>query len=543
MTPILSQILEKRNITDIESFLDPKLKDTMRDPLEIPNMREAADRFIEALENKQKIGIFGDYDVDGGTSVALLMRVFKDVPFEVYIPNRLTEGYGPNKQAMDYFKDKGVDLVVFVDCGTQAIEVLEYAKGLGLDLIVLDHHVSHDPLCEHAIIVNPNAHADVDVSFKNLCAAGVTFLFITVLVKKFPGHKNILLQNLDLVALGTVCDIMPLLGLNRAIVKQGLKVANLQQNHGITALSSISGIEGEIKSEHFGFHIGPRINAGGRTGRSDFGYKILSTNCQTEAILHATELNKLNTERKDIQQTILDEAIEEIERKNLNRNNVLLLGQQHWHPGVIGVVAGRIKDIYHKPALIVGFNENALGIGSGRSPDNFSVLDHISEATKQEIILGGGGHACAFGFKLTFDQLEPFHEFLIHKTKELEIPEKTHDVDVELESFEFFSHELVQDMAKLEPFGHKNPEPVFRIKNVILESFDILKGRHFKGIFRDQNGRTMKGMCFDFQYKYLSTDLEMLEKNTPVEIIVRLSSNEWMGQLQLTLHILDLTVM
>jgi len=539
MHPILISILKKRDIKDIKAFLNPKLKDTLKDPSIIPNMNKAAERFEKALKNKEKIGLFGDYDVDGGTSVALLMRVFKEIKFEVYIPNRLTEGYGPNKQAMDYFKEKDVDLVVFVDCGTQAVDILSYAKNLSLDLIILDHHLCRDPLSEDAIIVNPNAHENLEADFKNLCAAGVTFLFITVLLKKMPEYKNTLLQNLDLVALGTVCDIMPLLGLNRAIVKQGLKVANIHQNHGITALSSVAEIEGELKSEHFGFYIGPRINAGGRTGKSEYGYQILSTTSRNEAISHATMLNKFNTERKDIQQTILEEAIEEIERKNLNKNNVLLLGQKHWHPGVIGIVAGRLKDIYHKPSLVVGFNDQGLGIGSGRSPDNVSVLSHIEEASKKEMIMGGGGHACAFGFKLAYEQLDPFYDFLITQTEDIDIPKKSHEIDAELDSFEHLSHEILAELSQLEPFGHKNPEPLFKVKNITLESFNILKGRHFKGIFRDKEERVLTGMCFDFLFKHLSADVELIEKGAEVDLIVRLSSNTFRGETKVVLHMVD----
>lgn len=538
MHPILQDILKKRNIIDIENFINPKIKNLMPNPYDIPQMSEAVKRFMKAFQAKEKIGLFGDYDVDGGTSVALFIKFFKDINFEVYIPHRLKEGYGPNNQAMDYFKSKDVSLVVFMDCGTQAVNVLSYAKTLGLDLIVLDHHIAREPLFADAFIVNPNAHTHItNPCLKNLCAAGVTFLFLSCLLKYFPEYKNRLLDNLDLVALGTVCDIMPLLNFNRALVKQGLKVVNLKNNIGITALSSIAGLEEDLTAQHFGFYIGPRINAGGRIGHSEFGYQILSTSSQDEAIRLSMILNKLNTERKDLQSTILDEAVTEIEKNNLNQHNILLLGKHHWHPGVIGIVAGRLKDLYHKPALVVGFNDEALGIGSGRAPEGSTVTHFLEEALKQQIILGGGGHECAFGFKLHYEQIEGFYEFLIAKTTHFQTIKKTYEADVILNSFEDITLDLLRTLSLLEPYGHKNPEPLFMIQNVFVESFQMLKDKHFKGVFKDSSDGILTGLCFDVKAQKL--DEKLCVKNKPMNIIIRLSKNVWRQEESVGMMIVD----
>lgn len=545
---ILSYIIASRvSETELSDYLDPKIKDLLGNPYNIPQMEEAVQKTVEIINQGKKIGILADYDVDGAASAALFIRFFRElgIELEVYIPNRLTEGYGPNKKAMDYMKEKQISALFIMDCGTSNIEILEYGQSIGLDLLVLDHHLYNEQLSNAAIIVNPNAHKDLPKDFHNLCAAGVTYLFLIMLNKQLKiegvqkAEKIDLLSFLDVVALATVCDIMPLKGLNKAFVKHGLKIINTKNHLGVNALFNIASINDKINAQHLGFVVGPRINAGGRIGRSELGYQILSTVDEKAATDLAVHLDQLNKERREIQNRILDEAIDCIEQNQLNQNPILLIGQESWHSGVTGIVASRIKDIYKKPALVVAFDSD-IGQGSARSPKGISIGEILTQSVKEGYLVTGGGHASAGGFKIESHKMQDFYQYLIDHLSSQSMPEVALDIDVELENFAFLDLNLLEQLEMLEPYGCENPEPKFLVHDVSIESFRVLKDHHVKCFFRDSQGNTLEGICFDASKKGMIDHL--CQTHLDIDLVFTLQRNSWNNHVSLSLHIIDLNI-
>lgn len=535
---IVGQILASRGVSldGVASFLQPTLRDLMPDPLDLKDMRQAIDRVSNALKTKDKIAVFADYDVDGATSSALLKKYFKEIGHDVtvYIPDRIEEGYGPNVEAMQYLHKQGNTLILMADCGTTAFEPLSAAKSLGIDVIVLDHHTSQATLPECFALVNPN-RLDENSPLIHLCAAGLTFLFLVALQRKIredgwfseTSEPN-LMNYLDLVALGTVCDVMPLTGLNRAYVSQGLKVLRWRSNIGLSALADVSGLAETPAAYHLGFLLGPRVNAGGRVGKADYGSRLLSTQDPTEARSLAQQLDNYNKERQAIESIVLEQAIEQIEQKQLHQHPIILVGEEGWHPGVIGIVASRLKDRYSRPACVVGFSKG-IGKGSGRSISGVHLGSVMHGACHLNLLIHGGGHAMAAGFSLAQENFEKFYDFLIEKLGPL-----VHGTTptLSLDGFLALSGatpELIDQLALLEPYGNGNPTPRFVFQNVRIGYAEKMGVGHLRCTLLGEDGSKMKAVAFRVAETALGETL-LSSKNKYLHVAGTVRLDTWGGR-------------
>lgn len=373
---IIGRVLVGRGvrIDDAERYLQPTLRDLLPNPSQFKDMDAGAERIANAITSGEKIAVFGDYDVDGATSSGLLKRFFDliGVPLTVYIPDRMKEGYGPNKEAFDKLRSQGINLVITVDCGIVSFEPLEHARKIGLEVIVVDHHQAETRLPEAVAVINPKRH-DETQEYAYLAAVGVSFILLVALNRflresGWYGSKSPpdLMHLLDLVALGTVCDVVPLVGLNRAFVSQGLKIMSQRRNPGLVALADVAGIDETPGTYHLGYILGPRVNAGGRVGKPEYGARLLASTNFDECVQLARFLDQNNTERKEIEQRVTDEALQLAESRLQGDEAVLVVAGEGWHPGVIGIVASRLKDAFQRPAIVIGL-DGAEGKGSGRS--------------------------------------------------------------------------------------------------------------------------------------------------------------------------------
>ncbi len=548
---IVARTLVNRGV-DLESvsgYLQPTLRDFLPDPSCLLDMDAAVHQTIEALENKKKIVVYGDYDVDGATASALLRSYFQEIehPIGLYIPDRIEEGYGANSNALFYLSEKGYKLVLMVDCGTTSFEPLEYADSLGLGVIVLDHHTAQPALPKAIGIVNPN-RLDQDLKdydyLRYLCAAGVTFLFLVALQRALrqkgwfhEKEEPDLMKYLGLVALGTVCDVMPLKGLNRAYVSQGLKVLKQRHNVGLAALGNIASLDEAITSYHLGFILGPRINAGGRVGQADLGSRLLTTKNSTEAEKISKELHQLNLQRQDIEKKVLEEAINQVELKELHKNPVLLIGGDGWHPGVIGIVASRLKERYNRPTCVVGF-EKDIGKGSGRSIPGVELGTAMHIAVHQGLLEKGGGHAMAAGFTVTREQFDPFYSFLNeHLGKQILDITPTLKLDGYL-SISGATVSLLESIQQLEPFGNGNAAPKFAFRHVHVSYLDSVGENHLRCQINDEAGNRLKAIAFRAKGTTLGSFLESTKGNK-IELAGTLKLDSWNGSNQVCLVIED----
>lgn len=544
ISDFLAKILS-RNVTNIDEaidFLNPKLKSLLPDPFHLKDMKQAVERVTQAIHNKEKVCIYADYDVDGATSAALLKNLFSQIGLStiIYVPDRIAEGYGPTPYGMQEIKKQGANLVITVDCGSVAFEAIEHAVENNLEVIVIDHHISLEIMPKALAVINPN-RLDETSRCKNLAAVGVSFLFAVALCKHlkqidFFNKNNIsfpdLMKQLDLVALGTVCDVMQITGLNRAFVAQGLKIAKNRENIGYRALCDIAAIEEVPNIYHLGFIIGPRINAGGRVGKSDLGARILSTKSEQEAQNIAIELNAYNEERKAIEVFILESA-DEMAKMQLNEPALFIVGNG-WHPGVIGIVAGRLKEKYNKPVAVIALNDN-VGKASCRSVKNIDFGCKIIEAKQRGLVVSGGGHAMAAGFTVEEHKLDQLKLFLSEEFKK-DIKDSNQHLhehyDLEL-SNTAANMKLIQEINKLEPYGLGNPAPVFKFKNLYVLKADIVGFKHIKILFapiRDSlNSTPLSAIAFNI----IDTDLAaviMSAKPYNLSIIGKLKVNSWQNK-------------
>ena len=402
------------DLEEVEDFFQPTLRKLLPDPFRFKDMGRAVDRLRAAIEGGEAIAVFGDYDVDGATSSALLKRFLAaaGVPLRVYIPDRLKEGYGPNAPALLRLKSEGISLVITVDCGTTAHEALATAAEAGLEVVVLDHHTAEPRLPPVHAMVNPN-RLDEDGAYGQLAAVGVTFVFLVGLNRALReagwyarnGREEPDLRRwLDLVALGTVCDVVPLTGLNRAFVAQGLKVMAGRRNAGLAALADVARLDQAPGTYHAGFLLGPRVNAGGRVGRSDLGARLLACDEAGEAAELAVELDGYNSERREIERAVLDQALAQIESKQALSDGLVLAAGEGWHPGVIGIVAARLKEATGRPAVVIAL-EGDEGKGSGRSVEGVDLGAAVARLADEGLILKGGGHRMAAGLTVSRSRL------------------------------------------------------------------------------------------------------------------------------------------
>lgn len=551
---IVAKILATRGITpdNVELFLNPKLQNLMPNPSCLKDMDKAAVRLAQAIKSNGKIGIIGDYDVDGATSSSVLRKFleFFGLSVKVHIPDR-EEGYGPSTQAFAEFAANDIKLVVTTDCGTSAFEVLDAASQKGFDIIVLDHHEAEVRLPKVLAVVNPKRLDETNdyPYLKYMAAVGVVFLAVVATNRELKnmGYYETnkapdLLSLLDLVALGTVCDVVPLLGLNRAYVKQGLKVMALRQNLGLRALSDIAKINESPSTYHLGYILGPRINAGGRVGDPSIGNKLLCSKNEEEAKKLAEDLNQYNIDRKEIENYVLAQAIEILEG-NPQEYPIAFVTGTDWHQGVIGIVAGKLKERYNVPSFVMSIEADEVK-GSARSIAGVDLGALIIAAKEKGILTKGGGHTMAAGFSLTEDKIEDFKKFVGEYVKaklgeEKIVPVINIDGIISLAGA---NDNLADCLEQLEPFGASNPEPRLIIEDVKIIRPTIIGSGHVKCILASELGNSLKAIAF----RCTDTDMGVAMLNSKGErynVAGILRKDTWQGKTSLQFIIEDIMQM
>ncbi|HBQ35713.1 MAG TPA: single-stranded-DNA-specific exonuclease RecJ [Rhodobacteraceae bacterium] len=495
----LCRILVRRGVqpSDSATFLAPTLKDLLPDPHCLKDMQPAAARFLQAVQRREKIAIFADYDVDGATSAALLLDWLRQTGLDatLYIPDRIKEGYGPNVAAMQMLAQDH-SLIVCVDCGTLSHEPIAAAKGA--DVLVLDHHLGGETLPDAVAVVNPNRQ-DETGDYAQLCAAGVVFLMLVEANRQMrhAGQKGPdLMSMLDLVALGTVADVAPLTGVNRALVRQGLKVMAKRARTGLVALGDVARMKAAPTPYHLGFLLGPRINAGGRIGQADLGARLLACTNMDEARAMADRLDQLNTERREVESQVRDLAVEQAEERGLDGPLVWAAGEG-WHPGVVGIVASRLKESTNRPAIVIGL-DGAEGKGSGRSVSGVDLGAAIQRLVAEGLLLKGGGHKMAAGLTVARDQLEP----AMQRLSDLLEKQGAGDggpADLKLDGLLMpgaATVELIEQLEQAGPFGASAPAPRFAFADVEINFAKRIGDSHLKITFGDGLGARIEAIAF-----------------------------------------------
>lgn len=508
---ILGRVLAGRGIGPeaLDDHLNPSLRRLLPDPSRFRDMDAAAERLADAIVKGETVAVFGDYDVDGATSSALLTRFFSSIGqrLRVYIPDRLKEGYGPNAPALRTLAGEGVKVVITVDCGTLAFAPLEDAAQNGLDVIVVDHHLAEPDLPRAVAIINPN-RLDEQPGFGQLAAVGVAFLFVVAVNRRLRARgfynrdtrpEPDLLRWLDLVALGTVCDVVPLSGLNRALVTQGLKILRGRQNPGLAALADVAGVNEPPGAYHLGFLLGPRVNAGGRVGQSDLGSKLLATDDPREAKAIAEQLNLYNRERQEIEAVVLDEAMKELQHVP-DDAALALVARQGWHPGVIGIVAARIREAAGRPSFVIALDENGVGKGSGRSIPGVDLGAAVVAAGQAGLLVNGGGHAMAAGLTVEAAKLNELKAFLNERLAPAVIragASASLGFDGAL-GVGGCNTELCDRLEQLGPYGSGNPEPRFALTAARVIQADVVGEKHVRCLVAagDGQGPRLRAIAF-----------------------------------------------
>lgn len=534
---IIARILVSKDISEeiIEDFLNPTLKKIMPDPFHLLDMDKAVELIYQAIVNNKKIVIFGDYDVDGATSSALLKRFFSllNIEVDIYIPDRINEGYGPTIEAFKLLKERNTNLIITVDCGTASFEAIEYAIEQGLEIIVIDHHLSGDLLPPAHAIINPN-RKDEASRYGYLAAVGVAFLTAVAIfsfLRKngfFANREEPSLINLlDIVAIGTICDVVPLEELNRAFVVQGLKILNRRQNPGIEAIAKLLNIEGALTTYHLGYVIGPRINAGGRVGKSYLGAHLLSSDDSEYVLDIANQLEQYNVERKAIEQMVYEQALLQAREHN-TQDCLIMVAGENWHPGVIGIVAGRLKELFNKPVAVLSFVKD-LWKASCRSISGVDFGSAVVEAKEKGILINGGGHKMAAGFSVSTDKISELRAFL---NASFEAQLSLH-VNKNIQFFNSFisvvgiTLDLAKQVERMGPFGYANPEPRFLLKNICVAKVNLFGSNHITCFVRDAMipDHFLKINAF----RALDTDIGkmLLENKRAMSIVGYLRINRW----------------
>ena len=523
----------------VETYLDPKLRDLLPDPRTLRDMEKAAHRIVSAVQRKERIAVFADYDVDGGTSAALLIDWLRQLHRQatLYVPDRIDEGYGPNVPAMTALA-KDHDLIICVDCGTLSHEPI--AAAIGADVLVLDHHLAGETLPDAHAVVNPNRQ-DEDGSLAHLCAAAVVFLTLVEAGRHLreAGIKGPdLMSMLDLVALATVADVAPLKGVNRALVRQGLKVMGQRARPGLVALCDVGRLDTAPKSYHLGFVLGPRVNAGGRIGKADLGARLLSTTDPHEAQAMAERLDALNTERREIEEAVRAQALEQAEDRGLDAPLVWAAGDG-WHPGVVGIVASRLKERTNRPSIVIGFDGDE-GKGSGRSVSGIDLGASIQRLAAEGLLQKGGGHKMAAGLSLSRDQLEP----AMARLAELLGKQGAGTLgasDLRLDGPLMpgaATPELVERLEAAGPFGAGAPGPRFVFPDMQIGFAKRVGTSHLKIGFGDGLGARVDAICFGAFDGPLGPALEQ-HGGARFHLAGKLEINEWGGRQSVQLRLED----
>ncbi len=551
LSEIISKLLSIRNIKieEVNLFLNPKIKNLLPNPFILKDMEKSVNRTIKAILSKEKIGIFGDYDVDGATSTALLGNYFNKLGqlSSIYIPDRKKEGYGPNLKGFNELISEGSSLIFTVDCGTMSFDTINSLEDK-IDIIILDHHQSEIKLPKAFSVVNPNRFDD-NSKLNYLCAAGVCFMFLIALNKKLRDLKWFeknntkepnLIDFLDLVSLGTVCDVVPLVGLNRAFVSQGLKIINKISNPGLKILKNICGIETNLNTYHLGYVLGPRINAGGRVGKCSHGANLLLSKDPKEVFAIASELENFNNERKFLEKDMLNK----IEKKIVLDPNepVTVLSGHNLHGGIIGIIASRLKDKFNKPTIIISVS-NGVGKASARSVHGFDIGTFIINAVQKNILIRGGGHKMAGGFSIKEEKIEEFKDFINKCFLKIKKDFKKND-EIFYDSIispAALNENFYQEINSLSPFGSGNPEPRFVIENLVILKSSIVGEKHIKSVLAGDDGSTVKSVTFNAVSSNLESYL-LANNRKKINIFGKLSLNEWKGKKNVEFIIDDISV-
>jgi single-stranded-DNA-specific exonuclease len=554
---LVARVLAGRGVgmDAVEGFMAPRLRDQMPDPDTLRDMQPAVDRLVHAVHKREPVAIFGDYDVDGACSSALLASFLEacGVPCRIHIPDRITEGYGPNAEAIRALAEDGARLLVSVDCGTASHEPFAEARRLGLDVVVLDHHQAPETLPEVAALVNPNRQDDLS-GLGHLCAAGVVFLTLVGLNRALrntgeaPAEEAFSLMGaLDLVALATVADVVPLIGLNRAFVRQGLTVMRQRGRAGLTALLDVAGLEAAPQAWHLGFLVGPRINAGGRIGDAALGARLLMTRDPGEAQRIAGELDQLNRARQAIEQDAVADAVAQAELKLHEDPQAALLvtASPEWHPGIVGLAASRLKERYRRPAFAFAINEAGIATGSGRSIAGVDLGRAVRAAVDAGIAQKGGGHAMAAGATVGADALDAFAAF-ITETLATAVADAADSDRLMLDAPLTAAGAQVTLMDALDqagPYGAGCPEPVFALPgHRVVSVREVGNNGHLRARLADGGGVTIDAIAF----RAAGTDLGNMIQGaigTPLHLCGTLSRNAWGGRERVEMRLLDAAVM
>lgn len=549
----LARALASRGITAEtgEDYLQPTLRALFPDPSSFLDMDEAARVLVDAMERGRSTVVFADYDVDGASSAALLVRWWRAMGRElpIYVPDRMTEGYGPSPAAFRRLRDQGVELVVTVDCGAAACDALNAANEIGLEVVVVDHHLMRQETPPARALVNPNRPGCASGQGV-LAAAGVTFVLLAALNREarrrgwFASRPEPdLRQWLDLAALGAVCDVTQLTGFNRALASQGLKVMSGWANPGLKALVDVAGVKGPAGVFHAGFVLGPRINAGGRIGRSDLGARLLSTDDPAEAQALAAELDALNAERKSVETQILEAAIAAIEQgSNFDpAAPALVIAEEGWHPGVIGIVASRLRERCRRPVVVIGLDRASdIGKGSGRSQPGVNLGRAVQAAFEEGLLMAGGGHAMAAGLTIRPSAVPEFRAFLCERLAgEMAIAEAEDALEIDaLVTPGAAARPLFDAFQAMAPFGPGNPEPVFALADVRPERLTPMRGGHLRCTLVAPNGASLRAIAWRAADTAIGRRLEA--GGGALHAAGKLKPDDWNGRNAVELEIEDL---
>jgi single-stranded-DNA-specific exonuclease len=548
---LMARVLAGRGVglDEVERYLDPTLRDAMPDPFALRDMEAATARLVDAVRRGERIAIFGDYDVDGATSAALIGQYLGDCgcPTIVHIPDRVTEGYGPNAEAMRGFAAQGAGLVVTVDCGAVSHEPFAEARRLGLDVVAFDHHQAPERLPEALAIVDPNRQDDLS-GLGYLCAAGIVYMALVALNRALreagfwrDRAAPDLIAGLDLVALGTVADVVPLVGLNRAFVIKGLAVMRARQRPGLAALFDVAGADGPPRPYHLGFLIGPRINAGGRIGDSGLGVRLLTTRDDLEARAIAAELDRLNRARQQIESAMLESAeAEALLALGLEeRGACVVVAAEGWRPGVVGIVAARLKERFGRPAFVLALS-GAEATGSGRSIPGVDLGRVVRAAVEAGLLVKGGGHAMAAGVTLAADRLGHFRAFLEERLGAA-VADARAGAGLAIDSAvtaAAATPALVHGIERAGPYGAGNPEPVFALPRHRLVDVMPVGAGHLRLRAVAGDGAVIEGIAFRAADKPLGAALKRL-RGGPVHLAGALTINRYGGRERTQLRLLD----
>lgn len=550
---IVARVLAGRGVTAVgtERFLDPTIRDLLPDPATLTDMEKAAIRLAEAIVRGERVAIFGDYDVDGAASSALLKRFldYFSVPSEIYIPDRIFEGYGPNPEAMRELVGRGATLIVTVDCGTNSAASIDAAREAGADVVVLDHHQVGGALPAASAVVNPNREDDLSGQ-GHLCAAGVVFLTLVqtakLLRERVPdAPRPDLLALLDLVALATVCDVVPLVGVNRAFVVKGLQVVRQQRNIGLAELGRVSRIGEPVNTFHLAFLIGPRINAGGRIGDAALGSRLLATDDPAEARSIAETLDRLNQERQAMEQEMLAQARAEADAELAGGQGpaVIVTASDKWHPGIVGLIASRLKEHARRPSFAIAFNANGVGTGSGRSVVGFDLGRLVREAAEAGLIVKGGGHAMAAGITVDREKLGALRAFFEERAAADVFrlrDEESLLVDGALAA-EGATLALLDTLEKAGPFGTGHVSPLFVLPRHRLADARAVGINHIRADLVSESGGRIQAMAFRASDTTLGQFL-FNNRGRTLHVAGSVSGNYWNGNRSVQFRIIDVAM-